>query len=134
VEEVVTRSEYTSAVSSPPPSLGRQADQQETGAVLRPEEIGHAFQFGNESSIKNILEKNWWESDAQLQENQMIADEVLKRDEERRRRRDEGEEMEEEDEAMEAEPNAARSSEEKPKVVAKTRVSRSRSVENGLMV
>ena len=63
----------------------------------------------------------------------MIADEVLKRDEERRRRRDEGEE-EEEDEAMEAEPTAARGSEEKPKVVAKTRVSRSRSVENGLMV
>jgi len=62
----------------------------------------------------------------------MIADEVLKRDEERRRRRDEGEE--EEDEAMEAEPTAARGSEEKPKVVAKTRVSRSRSVENGLMV
>jgi len=88
--------------------------------VLRPEDIGHAFQFGNESSIKNILEKNWWESDAQLQENQMIADEVLKRDEERRRRRDEGEE---EEEAMEPEPATTASEDVKPKVVAKTRVS-----------
>jgi len=62
----------------------------------------------------------------------MIADELLKRDEERRRRRDEGEE--EEDEAMEAEPNAARGSEEKPKVVARTRVGLSISAENGLTV
>jgi hypothetical protein len=69
---------------------------QETGAVLRNDEIGHAFQFGNESSVRNILEKNWWESDEQMQENQMIADEVLKRDEERRRRRDEGVEEDEE--------------------------------------
>jgi len=50
----------------------------------------------------------------------MIADEVLKRDEERRRRRDEGEK---EDEAMEAEPTAAVAEDVKPRVVAKTRVS-----------
>jgi hypothetical protein len=51
----------------------------------------------------------------------MIADEVLKRDEERRRRRDEGEEDEE---AMESEPAAPQvQGDVKPKVVAKTRVS-----------
>jgi ATP-dependent DNA helicase 2 subunit 1 len=89
---------------------------------LRPEEIGHAFQFGNESTIKNILERNWWESDEQMQENQMIANEVLKRDEERRRRIDEG--AEEEDQDMPAEPLVDRPSGDiKPRVVAKTRVS-----------
>jgi ATP-dependent DNA helicase 2 subunit 1 len=89
--------------------------------VLRNEEIGHAFQFGNESSVRNILERNWWESDEQKLENQMIADEVLKRDEERRKRRDEGEGDEEMQEPAATTRPAVE--ETKPKVVAKTRVS-----------
>lgn len=104
-------------------------DLQETGAVLRPEEIGQAFQFGNESTVKNILEPNWWESDEQIQEHQQVADALLKRDEERRRQRDEGGE-DAEDEAMDEEPASTSGvgqrngdSEVKPKVVAKTRVS-----------
>lgn len=96
---------------------------------MRQEEIGHAFQFGNESTVKNILEPNWWESDKQMLQNQMVADEVLKRDEERRRRRDEGEEDEDMQEPVEgdqAEVAAApsqKSGDVKPKIVARTRVS-----------
>lgn len=95
---------------------------------MRQEEIGHAFQFGNESTVKNVLEPNWWESDKQIQANQIVADEVLKRDEERRRRRDEGAEDEEmEDRKEEDLPEAVagpsnKNGDEKPRVVARTRV------------
>lgn len=106
--------------------------------MLRQEEIGHAYQFGNESTVKNVLEPNWWESDKQIQANQMVADEVLKRDEERRRRRDEGEEDEVMEDARSGDQagdgpsrttvnrNGTGNSDEKPKVVARTRVSQLR--------
>lgn len=60
----------------------------------------------------------------------MVADEVLKRDEERRRRRDEGQEDEEMEDAKDGQMvTGAESSrkngagDEKPKLVARTRVS-----------
>lgn len=92
--------------------------------MLRSEEIGQAYQFGNESTVKNILEPNWWESDAQMHDNQLVADEVLRRDEERRRRRDEGEEVEEMgDQAGEPAVQASqKNGDVKPKIVARTRV------------
>ncbi|WVR00189.1 hypothetical protein IAU59_007331 [Kwoniella sp. CBS 9459] len=117
VEEVQIKSEYTSA---------------ETGAVLKDTEIGQAFQFGNESTVKNIIEPNWWESDQHRAEQQMYADEVVRLDTERRMREEAGEEEDEEDVEMRDGANAATGSggakidrngvEEKPRVVARTRL------------
>lgn len=62
----------------------------------------------------------------------MVADEVLKRDEERRRRRDEGEEDEEMEDTKDTKDrnqaegggeSSRHNGDEKPKVVARTRVS-----------
>lgn len=94
--------------------------------MLREEEIGYAYQFGNENTVKNILEPNWWESDEQHHQNQMVADEILRLDEERRRREEENGEVEEamedgEDEKMKN-GKVKFDQEEKPKVIAKTRV------------
>ncbi|KAK4689603.1 ATP-dependent DNA helicase 2 subunit 1, partial [Tremellales sp. Uapishka_1] len=105
VEEIQLRTEYTSA---------------ETGAVLKDEEVGQAYQFGHESTIKNILEPNWWESEEHQQQQRMIADEVLQADVERRRREDAGEEIDVEEQEVPAKTNGH--SEDKPKVVARTRL------------
>ncbi|WRT70242.1 uncharacterized protein IL334_007237 [Kwoniella shivajii] len=113
VEEVQIKSEYTSA---------------ETGAVLKDTEIGQAFQFGNESTVKNVIEPNWWESDEHQLEQQMVADEVLRLDKEKRMREDEAEEGEEEEEVAEngttrkTSPKVADAIDEKPKVIARTRL------------
>lgn len=72
-----------------------KAHEQETGAVLRDDEIGQAFQFGNEATVQNVLEKNWWESDAFQEEQRQVAEEILRLDGERRRKIEEGEEVEE---------------------------------------
>ncbi|WVQ67007.1 uncharacterized protein L199_005199 [Kwoniella botswanensis] len=107
VEEVQIKSEYTSA---------------ETGAVLKDTEIGQAFQFGNESTVKNVIEPNWWESAEHQVEQQMVADEVLRLDKERRQREDEGGD----EEVPGAEGTQGKEKlhlgDEKPKVVARTRL------------
>ncbi|OCF44617.1 hypothetical protein I317_01504 [Kwoniella heveanensis CBS 569] len=111
VEEVQIKSEYTSA---------------ETGAVLKDTEIGQAFQFGNEGTVKNIIEPNWWESDQHQAEQQMYADEAIRLDRERRMREEAGEDEEQQDVEMR---NGATGSkidrngiDEKPRVVARTRL------------
>jgi len=65
---------------------------------LREEEIGRAFQFGNEATIRNLLEPNWWESNNQdnQEEQQQVADEIVRLEQERRRRIEAGEEEEKE--------------------------------------
>ncbi|WVW86165.1 hypothetical protein I302_108206 [Kwoniella bestiolae CBS 10118] len=109
VEEVQIKSEYTSA---------------ETGAVLKDTEIGQAFQFGNESTVKNVIEPNWWESAEHQVEQQMVADEVLRLDKERRQREDEDEEEEEEVAEMDGTrgKQTGQKGDEKHKVVARTRL------------
>ena len=62
--------------------------------MLREEEIGHAFQFGNEATIQNVLETNWWETKEFQEEQRQIAEEILKLEQDRRRRQDAGEEIE----------------------------------------
>jgi hypothetical protein len=98
---------------------------------LRDEEIGYAYQFGNENTVRNILEPNWWQSDEQTHQNQMVANEVLRLNEERRRREEEDGVAEEDYEMAGGDPvNKDKVKEkkvnvdgdEKPKVVAKTRV------------
>lgn len=115
VEEVVTKTEYTSAVSL---YQAMPADVQETGAVLRDEEIGTAFQFGNEATVRNVLEKNWWESDAFQEEQRQVAEEVLRLDQDRRRKIEQGEE----DEEVEEDVKEIKV-ENGDRVVARTRVS-----------
>ncbi|KAK8853185.1 hypothetical protein IAR55_003887 [Kwoniella newhampshirensis] len=111
VEEVQIKTEYTSA---------------ETGAVLKDAEIGQAYQFGNEGTVRNVIEPNWWESNEHQAEQQMYADEIVRLDNERRQREEEGEE-EAEDVEMPQQSRAngkgkGREREEKPKVVARTRL------------
>ena len=86
---------------------------------MRPDEIGQAFQFGHEGTIRNILEPNWWETTERQEEQQQVADEVLRR--ERARQEGEDEEMDEEVEQKEVKP--ATNGDEKPRIVARTRVS-----------
>ncbi|WVR07687.1 hypothetical protein IAU60_004729 [Kwoniella sp. DSM 27419] len=108
VEEVQIKSEYTSA---------------ETGAVLRDNEIGQAFQFGNEGTVKNIIEPNWWESDQHQAEQQMYADEIIRLDKERRVKEedeDEGEDVEGAN--VDSSKGKGTAGDEKPKVVARTRI------------
>ncbi|RXK40524.1 hypothetical protein M231_02176 [Tremella mesenterica] len=106
VEEVLTKTEYTSA---------------ETGAILREEEIGQAFQFGNESTVKNVLEPNWWETNAFEQEQQALADEAIRLDQERREREDdEDESMKEREKDLRTKAVAVDGAH--PKVVARTRL------------
>jgi hypothetical protein len=69
-----------------------------------------------------------------MQENQMIADEVLKRDEERRRRRDEGVEEDEEMPQADEGSKVSEAGDAKPRVVAKTRVSAFSSAEAALLI
>ncbi|RSH91860.1 ATP-dependent DNA helicase II subunit 1 [Saitozyma podzolica] len=108
VEEVVTKTEYTSA---------------ETGAVLPDDEIGQAYQFGNEATVRNVLEPNWWESDEHAAEAQMVADEALRLDMERRRKEEEGEEEDMDKEVRGVMKQVkALEGEEKPKIVARTRL------------
>lgn len=111
VEEVVVKSEYTSA---------------ETGAILRPEEIGSAYQFGNESTVRNVLEPNWWESDEHKAEQQALADEALRIDGERRQRMEDGEDVDlgEYNGDIKKAVKGLNGDGEKPKFVARTRVSR----------
>ena len=99
---------------------------QETGAALRPEEIGHAFQFGYEGTVRNVLEPNWWETKEHQLEQQQLASEALRLEKERR----EDEEDEAEEEKVEV--NGHSNKEEKPefngsggeeRVIARTRVS-----------
>ncbi|WWC72003.1 uncharacterized protein I206_105962 [Kwoniella pini CBS 10737] len=110
VEEVLVKSEYTSA---------------ETGAVLKDTEIGQAFKFGNEATVKNVIEPNWWESDDAQAQQKEVADEAL--------RLEDGkadnfiEEDEEEEEVAEANGLTEKMKvqikpDEKPKVVARTRL------------
>ncbi|KAI9634077.1 SPOC like C-terminal domain-containing protein [Dioszegia hungarica] len=111
VEEVMTKTEYTSA---------------ETGSILRPEEIGQAYQFGHEATIPNILDRNWWESDEAVEQQRAVAEEALRLDEERREREDNGEEvdMAELRKTANGEPmkgEGTKTGEEK-KVVARTRL------------
>jgi ATP-dependent DNA helicase 2 subunit 1 len=98
VEEVAVKTEYTSAVSYLDSDLKETYQHQETGAVLREEEIGRAFQFGNEATIRNLLEPNWWEASNQndQEEQQQVADTIVQNEQERRRRIEAGEEEEEE--------------------------------------
>ncbi|KAK6909437.1 hypothetical protein I203_103455 [Kwoniella mangroviensis CBS 8507] len=107
VEEVQIKSEYTSA---------------ETGAVLKDTEIGQAFQFGNESTVKNVIEPNWWESAEHQVEQQMVADEILRLDKERRQKEDEGEDAEVSETGGMQRKEKLQPGDEKPKVVARTRL------------
>ncbi|WWD03626.1 hypothetical protein V865_001681 [Kwoniella europaea PYCC6329] len=107
VEEVQIKSEYTSA---------------ETGAVLKDTEIGQAFQFGNESTVKNVIEPNWWESAEHQVEQQMVADEVLRLDKERRQKEDEGEDVDVSETGGTQRKEKLQPGDEKPKVVARTRL------------
>lgn len=92
--------------------------------MLRDDEIGQAFQFGNEATVRNVLEPNWWESDEHAAEAQMVADEALRLDMERRRKEEEGEEEDMEKEVRGVMKQVkALEGEEKPKIVARTRVS-----------
>ena len=104
VEEVVTRSEYSSA---------------ETGAVLRDEEIDFAYKFGNDSTVPNVLERNWWESNEHAEEQRALADEALRADKEKRIKEDE---MDGGDEDEEMESEVQISNAEVKRVVACTRV------------
>ncbi|KAL7418434.1 ATP-dependent DNA helicase II subunit 1 [Cryptotrichosporon argae] len=105
IEEVVTKTEYTSA---------------ETGAVLRDSEIGQAFQFGNEATVRNVLERNWWEDDGDAAVQQKYADQAIRLEQDRRRKEDEGEA---EGEDVHGDTKAAvKSKDGKPKFVAKTRL------------
>lgn len=114
VEEVVTKTEYTSAVRQET-LCSTVTDPKETGAVLHDDEIGHAFQFGHEGTIQNVLETNWWESRALQEEQRQVAEELLEREKERIRHLDEGEEVESK------EPKVAL--EVTDRVTARTRVS-----------
>lgn len=113
VEEVVTKTEYTSA---------------ETGATLRPEEISPAYQFGHTSTIPNTLEPNWWETGEHLAEQQMVSDEAVRLDTELRRQQDEGEDIDikklekEFGTAIKDVKGYASSGGTKKKITAKTRV------------
>ncbi|ORY33453.1 SPOC like C-terminal domain-containing protein [Naematelia encephala] len=107
VEEVLTKSEYTSA---------------ETGAVLRDEEIGQAFQFGNESSVRNVLEKNWWESSEGQAQAQAVADEIVRLDIEKRRKLEEGEEVDDEKPEMSRLETSNSNGDTKERIVARTRL------------
>ena len=91
--------------------------------MLRGEEIGQAYQFGKETMVRNVLEPNWWESNEHQQEQQAIADEALRLDEERRRREEEGEDEEEKPNTKQVKANGHT---EKPRVIARTRVSAGR--------
>ncbi|WWC91681.1 uncharacterized protein L201_006627 [Kwoniella dendrophila CBS 6074] len=107
VEEVQIKSEYTSA---------------ETGAVLKDTEIGQAFQFGNEATVKNVIEPNWWESDEHQAEQQMVAEEALRLDLERRQKEDEGEEVEMAEATQGRSQQKNGGGDEKQKVIARTRL------------
>lgn len=93
--------------------------------MLRDQEIGQAYQFGKESTVRNVLEPNWWESNEHEQEQQAVADEVIRLDEERRRREDEAGEDEEMPE-IDVKPKQVKKEngkvEAKPRVIARTRV------------
>ena len=89
---------------------------------MRNEEIGQAFQFGHEATIRNVLEPNWWETTEAQDEQQHVADEVLRLDKERR----EAGEDEEEDEEMETKENGKKETkpdldEKKPTVRTRVR-------------
>ncbi|WWC64593.1 uncharacterized protein I303_107204 [Kwoniella dejecticola CBS 10117] len=108
VEEVQIKSEYTSA---------------ETGAVLNENEIAQAFQFGNEATVRNVIEPNWWESDEHQIQQQEIADEVLRLEDGKR----DGFIEKDEEEVVEGSNKNGKTSkldgkDEKPKLVARTRL------------
>ncbi|KIR62445.1 ATP-dependent DNA helicase II subunit 1 [Cryptococcus bacillisporus CA1873] len=112
VEEVQAKTEYTSA---------------ETGAVLKDSEIGHAYEFGNEAEVRNILEPNPWEAQAKERDknkSQKAVDHVLEDDKERRQREDEGEHLEEEgeDDKKVIEEWLEKQKAALPKIVARTRL------------
>lgn len=101
---------------------------QETGAVLKDSEIGHAYEFGNEAEVRNILEPNPWEAQAMERDknkSQKAVDHVLEDDKERRQREDEGEHLEEEgeDDKKGIEEWLGKQKAALPKIVARTRVS-----------
>jgi ATP-dependent DNA helicase 2 subunit 1 len=97
---------------------------EETGAVLRDEEIGQAFQFGKETAVRNVLEPNWWESTEAQDEAKVYAEEALRLDIERRRARERDDDNEDEkvEEGKEKEVIRTIMEGEKKKVVARTRV------------
>ncbi|WOO82294.1 ATP-dependent DNA helicase II subunit 1 [Vanrija pseudolonga] len=102
VEEVAIKTVYTSA---------------ETGGDLAENQITQAFQFGDESKVKNILEPNWWESDEHQRQQEIYAEELLKLERARRDRGDDGdEEMDDTVAAPDTLPNG------RPRVVARTRL------------
>lgn len=101
---------------------------QETGAVLKDSEIGHAYEFGNEAEVRNLLEPNPWEAQAKERDknkSQKAVDHVLEDDKERRQREDEGEDLEEEgeDDKKGIEEWLGKQKAALPKIVARTRVS-----------
>lgn len=94
--------------------------------MLKDNEIGQAYQFGNETTVKNIIEPNWWESDEQQADQQMYADEALRLAQERRRKEEEndGAEDEDMDDALRGQKTSQLKDDEgKSKVIARTRVS-----------
>lgn len=93
----------------------------ETGAVLKREEIGQAFQFGHEASVRNVLEPNWWESSEHQAEAQAVADEALRLAQERAERAAEGEEDMDDD--VKPTLTQVKVERDKQRVVARTRVS-----------
>lgn len=82
---------------------------------MREDEIGRAFQFGHESTIRNVLEPNWWET-SDVARRQELADEVVRQEQDRRRRIESGEE--EEQDVKEVKPRS-----EPERITARTRVS-----------
>lgn len=56
------RSTHPLLVDQPPTKLTTQ----ETGGDLKPNEITLAYQFGKEATIPNVLERNYWERDDEV--------------------------------------------------------------------
>ena len=93
--------------------------------MLRQEEIGQAYQFGNEATVKNVLESNWWESSEQQEEQRQVAGEVLRLDEKKRRAMDDDEDLYGEGDVNVDEKDKVKKSiteKEKRRVIARTRV------------
>ncbi|WVO14247.1 hypothetical protein L204_101879 [Cryptococcus depauperatus] len=105
VKEVDVRTEYTSA---------------ETGAILNDSEICQAYQFGDQATIRNILEPNWWETGQGQDVDQPLMDDILRQYIERRQSDDKGEMTEQDNEDVKAFLKKQR--EERPRTVTRTRL------------
>lgn len=47
--------------------------------------MSSAYQFGHQATVQNVLETNWWESDANHALQDQLATEALKREQQKRR-------------------------------------------------